>query len=473
MRRTPAPTEPSERTTNGPISAVDLTCVPPQSSVEKPGISTTRTMSPYFSPKSIIAPSRRASSIGVSNTCTGRFWKTFSFTICSTRSRSSAVSACSCVKSKRSLSGRTAEPAWRTWSPSVSRSAWWSTCVAVWFAIVGKRTFQGTTARTRAPSENPSPRKSKRLVVAEPVRLDELGTGPGLVVELDPPAVADLPASGRVERRLAQLGEEVAVVERLERADLREHVRLRVADELRLESRRARELGGPLDIPFDSRAGDLTMPLHLGVVAVDVDGAAALLGELDRELEREPVRRGERERVLAGDRALARELLEEPHAAVERLLEALLLGPNDLRDLIRLLPELRVGVPHLLDDDPGQRMESGEADALRLDHGAADDPAEDVAAALVRRGHAVGDEERHPAPVVGEDPVRLRGDIRVAIGDARLRFDPRHDPLVAVGLVDRADVLEHRGAPLEAEPGIDVLRGQRRQRPVGDAARTP
>ena len=248
IRRTPAPTEPSERTTNGPISAVDLTCVPPQSSVEKPGISTTRTMSPYFSPKSIIAPSRRASSIGVSKTCTGRFWKTFSLTICSTRSRSSTVSACSCVKSKRSLSGRTAEPAWRTWSPSVSRSAWWRTCVAVWFAIVGKRTFQGTTARHAITLGEALAAEEQRLVVAEPVRLDELGTGPRLVVELDPPVVADLAAAGRVERRLAQLREEEPVVEPLERADLREDVRLRVADELRLEARRARELGGPLDI---------------------------------------------------------------------------------------------------------------------------------------------------------------------------------------------------------------------------------
>ena len=63
------PSRPSSRRaiTNGPISAVQRTCVPPQSSREKPGISTTRTSSPYFSPKSIIAPSFLASSIGVTN----------------------------------------------------------------------------------------------------------------------------------------------------------------------------------------------------------------------------------------------------------------------------------------------------------------------------------------------------------------------------------------------------------------------
>src|SRR5579862_8438516 len=61
MRREPAPTELSPRTTNGPISAVERTCVPPHSSIDQPSMSTTRTMSPYFSPKSIIAPSSRAS----------------------------------------------------------------------------------------------------------------------------------------------------------------------------------------------------------------------------------------------------------------------------------------------------------------------------------------------------------------------------------------------------------------------------
>ena len=52
-----------------PISAVVATCVPPHSSRETPSISTIRTMSPYFSPNSAIAPSRWASSLVV---CTAR-----------------------------------------------------------------------------------------------------------------------------------------------------------------------------------------------------------------------------------------------------------------------------------------------------------------------------------------------------------------------------------------------------------------
>ena len=59
------------------------------------------------------------------------------------------------------------------------------------------------------------------------------------------PGVGDLAAALRVERRLAELREEVAVAELLERADLRQHLGLLVADELRLEAGLRGELGGP------------------------------------------------------------------------------------------------------------------------------------------------------------------------------------------------------------------------------------
>ena len=61
IRRTLAALEPSETILKIPTSAVLATWVPPQSSRETPSTSTTRTHSPYFSPKSAIAPSRSAS----------------------------------------------------------------------------------------------------------------------------------------------------------------------------------------------------------------------------------------------------------------------------------------------------------------------------------------------------------------------------------------------------------------------------
>ncbi len=51
--------------------------------------------------------------------------------------------------------------------------------------------------------------------------------------------------------------------------------------------------------------------------------------------------------------------------------------------------------------------------------------------------------------------------------DAALGLDPAHDRLVAVGLVDRVHVLEDGGRTLQAEAGVHVLFGERRQRPVG------
>ena len=73
IRRMPWEELVSRVTTNGPISAVERTCVPPHSSRLTVGISTTRTCSPYFSPKSIIAPSSRAWPGEVTKTCRGWF----------------------------------------------------------------------------------------------------------------------------------------------------------------------------------------------------------------------------------------------------------------------------------------------------------------------------------------------------------------------------------------------------------------
>src|SRR6185503_2890142 len=166
--------------------------------------------------------------------------------------------------------------------------------------------------------------EDERLVCVEAVCVDELRAYRRLAVPLDPAFVCHLAAAGRVERRLAELREERAVAELLERPDLREDVDLRVADELGLEPCVAGELAGALEQPALARAArDLPVLVHLGAVAVDVDRLSALLGELRRELDREAVRRRERERLLAGDRLCAREVVEEPRTALERLGESL------------------------------------------------------------------------------------------------------------------------------------------------------
>ena len=94
--------------------------------------------------------------------------------------------------------------------------------------------------RTGAPGR---PRAGRRRAASPASRssLDDLA------------GVADLAAALRVERRLAQLGEEEAVAELLERADLGEHLGLLPADELGLEARRARELGRALRLALRRR----------------------------------------------------------------------------------------------------------------------------------------------------------------------------------------------------------------------------
>ena len=109
MRRTLAALEPSLVTLSSPISAVERTCVPPHSSrdQEPSPISTMRTMSPYFSPNSAVAPSAFASSSVVTIGRTGSLPVIHALTWSSTARTSSSVRRVPCVKSKRSLSGPT------------------------------------------------------------------------------------------------------------------------------------------------------------------------------------------------------------------------------------------------------------------------------------------------------------------------------------------------------------------------------
>ena len=116
------------------------------------------------------------------------------------------------------------------------------------------------------------------------------------------------------------------------------------------------------------------------------------------------------EGVVAGDLALGGGLLEDRHAALERLAEALLLGGEHAADLVAVLDELRIRLAHLLDHDVGEAGQERRLhpDAQAVLRGAPDDAAQDVAAPLVRRRDALGDDERHAAAVVGEHAVRLR-----------------------------------------------------------------
>ena len=211
------------------------------------------------------------------------------------------------------------------------------------------------------------------------------------------------------------------------------------------------------------------MPLHEPVVLLLVHGEPALARELLGQLDRESVRRLQLEGVVPGDLSLGRGLLEDRHPVLQGHPEALLLGGEHAPDLLPVLDELRIRVSHLLDHDLG---EAGQERRLHPDPQpvlgrAADDAAQDVAAPLVRRRHALGGDERHPAAVVGEHAVRLRGVLGRAVRDAGLAGDPVHDQLEAVRVVDGRDVLHHARVALQPPAGVDVLGRQLGERAVG------
>ena len=298
----------------------------------------------------------------------------------------------------------------------------------------------------------------EHLVVAELEDLDHLQLR-RLPVDDDVAAVADLAAAGGVERALLELDELARSVQRRRVDHRREHVGLRVADEL------GRPLAGADELCRDllrrvltAAARHLAVLLHQVAEAVHVERLAALLGELLRELDRETVGRDERERVVGGDRLLAGEVFEHLHAARERLGELLLLRAHDPLDLAGVLAQHRVRLAHLLDDDGGQAVDAVQADALGLVDRTAQQAPADVAAPFVGRLDSLCDQERDGATVVGEHAMRALRHLAVVVGDARLALDPVHDHPEAVGVEDRADVLQHAGRPLDAVAGVDIRR---------------
>jgi hypothetical protein len=86
-------------------------------------------------------------------------------------------------------------------------------------------------------------------------------------------------------------------------------------------------------------------------------------------------------------------------------------------------------------------------------HGAAHDATEHVTAALVRGQHAIGDQERGGAQVIGDDAMR---DALRAVGlDPGQVGDMRDDGAEQVDLVVVVRALQHRGDALEPHAGVD------------------
>jgi hypothetical protein len=157
--------------------------------------------------------------------------------------------------------------------------------------------------------------------------------------------------------------------------------------------------------------------------------------------------------------------------------EPLLLGARRGREVLAALDELRVHVAHRVDhalDHAVERGLRGAAQQVGVAHGAAEDAPQHVAAPLVGREHAVGQQERHGARVVGEHAVARRvvaADHRVArapaVRGAHRRLDLRDERREHVGVEVVGHALQHGRDALEPRPGVHARLGQRHERAVG------
>ena len=235
------------------------------------------------------------------------------------------------------------------------------------------------------------------------------------------------------------------------------------------------------------RAGSAAVALFgessLEAVALDLD--AVLGGELDGQVDREPVRVMELERHRTGkSRRAGGQILRPPadhpwlcvarhepgdlcfeqlRAGVECPGELRLLAGDDAQDLVAPRNEVRVGLTHDLDDDRGglghERFPPSEKSSVT------DRPAEElpehVSAALVRGQDVVGDEEGHRPGMIGDhliaEPFGLEGVGIVPEEVAHPGVDRREQVRVVVG----RDLLEDAGQAFQPQPGIHARKRQR------------
>ena len=92
-------------------------------------------------------------------------------------------------------------------------------------------------------------------------------------------------------------------------------------------------------------------------------------------------------------------------------------------------------------------------------HRPAHDPAQHIAAALVRRRHPVCDQERRRAQVVGDHPVAGGG--ALVLATVRRQVLRRRDQIgEQIGVEYRVLALQDRGDPLQTHAGVDRRFGQ-------------
>ena len=225
-------------------------------------------------------------------------------------------------------------------------------------------------------------------------------------------------------------------------------------------------LGGRLAGAGPGGAGTRALLLHRRFEAGEVHVPPLLAQRVLRQVERKAERVVQPERHGAGQRLAVAEpgglLGQQMQPALQHLTEARLLQQQRLDDQRLGAHQFGIRGAHLAHQRRHQPIHQRlpRAHHVGVAHGAAHDPAQHVAAALVRRQHAVGDQERDAAQMVGDHPVAdAERAVRVLAGRLGAGQDQRAE---YVGVVVVVLALQDRGKALQPHAGVD--RGSRQRR---------
>ena len=240
-----------------------------------------------------------------------------------------------------------------------------------------------------------------------------------------------------------------------------------IAGELRRRRVEAEVHAGPCQIAERlarlSRAHALL--LHKILERVLIHGHVLLLHHLAGQVDRETIGIIEFERIRAGEHTLALGLMlgeqvgKDVHAGVDSLGEVLLLVADDAGNIRLLLAQLGVLALVFVHDHVHDLIQERLVDAeeLAVARRAAQQTAQHVAAALVRRQDTVRDHHDGGADVVGDDAqghVRLVAVTIVRTGDLADLVGDVHN---GVHIEERIHALADNGQTLKAHAGVDVL----------------
>src|SRR6056297_3229613 len=210
-------------------------------------------------------------------------------------------------------------------------------------------------------------------------------------------------------------------------------------------------------------AGPFALGLHGGLEALFVHAQLALSGNVARKVQRKAKRIVQLERDLTRNHPglqVRKHVVEQLHPLVQGFAEALLLARKRIDDLVAFLHQFRVGLAHHFDQriDHGGEKRLLATQLVAMPDRAPDDAAQHVAATVVGRQYAVGDQEGAGTDMVGDDLERSL----LEVVDASLFGRGLDQVCKQVDLVVGMYALQYRGQPLQAHAGIHAGARQRR-----------